>query len=208
MADWPGRLCPPFYWWSTGMVVHVLKTDPVLRELEYVQVEAPGTMYLFFYDRHGCRGLMQNAVEMVCIHIADSLMEWIGWSAHFNADPIQFEEGQHLAMVAQERHRQCSRIQDIPNQPAHLVRETSSGSSLQLVGRAPPMPENQGGHNPSRATPAYFGKATPPPPRLRQPRNEEGGGSLPSSLEHPGGIDSDGQSTMSESDGDCRHRRH
>ena len=45
------------------------------------------------------------------------------------------------------------------------------------------------------------------PPRLRQLRNGGGGGSLPSSPECPGGVDSDGQSTMSESDGDRRHRR-
>ena len=145
MADRPGQQCPPSYLWNVGMVVHVLKTDPELRELEYVQVEAPGTAYLFFYDRHGCCSLMQNAAEMVCMHIAKSFVEWIGWSAHFNADPISLEEGQHLATVAQERYRQHSRMQDIPNQPAHLVRETSSGSSLQLVGRAPPVPENQKG---------------------------------------------------------------
>ena len=148
MADWPGWPHPPSYSWNAGMVVHVLKTDPALRELEYVKVEAPRTPYLFFYDRHGCRGLMQNAMETVCTHIANSFVEWIGQSAHFNADPIPLEEGWHLATVAQERHRQHSRIQDIPNQPAHLVRETSSGSSLQLVGMAPPMPENQEGPQP------------------------------------------------------------
>ena len=53
MVDQPGQPCPPSYSWNTGMVVHVLKTDPVLRELEHVQVEAPSTAYLFFYDRHG-----------------------------------------------------------------------------------------------------------------------------------------------------------
>ena len=51
MADRPGWLCPPSYSSNAGMVVHVLKTDPALRELEYVQVEAPGTVYLFFYDK-------------------------------------------------------------------------------------------------------------------------------------------------------------
>ena len=106
------------------------------------------------------RGLTQNATEMVCMHIAESFMEWIGWSAHFNADPIPLEEGWHLATVAQERHRQHSRVQDIPNQPAHPVRETSSGSSLQLVGRAPPTPENQEG-----ATTL----AEPPQPSLGRP---------------------------------------
>ena len=54
MADRPGRPHPTSYLWNMGMVVHVLKTDPALRELEYVQVEAPRTTYLFFYDRHGC----------------------------------------------------------------------------------------------------------------------------------------------------------
>ena len=79
------------------------------------------------------------------MYIAESFVEWIGQSAHFNTDPISLEVGWHLAAVAQERPRQHSRVQDIPNQPAHLVRETSSGSSLQLVGGAPPMPENQEG---------------------------------------------------------------
>ena len=36
---------------------HVLKSDPALRDLEHVQVDGPGLTYLFFYDRHGYRGL-------------------------------------------------------------------------------------------------------------------------------------------------------
>ena len=39
------------------MVMHILKSDPVLRELEHVQVDGPGTAYLFFYDKQGCQGL-------------------------------------------------------------------------------------------------------------------------------------------------------
>ena len=88
---------------------------------------------------------MRNATEMMCAHIADSIAEWIGQSAHFNVDPIPLEEGCHVATVAQERCRQHSRIQDTPIQSAHPVRETSSGSSLQLVGRVPPAPETQRG---------------------------------------------------------------
>ena len=72
-----------------------------------------------------------------------------------------------------------------------------------------PMPENQEGAatlteppQPSSGRPHHC------PQRLRQPRNEGGGGSLPSSPECPGGIDLVGQSTVSESDGDHRHRRH
>ena len=54
MADHPGWPCPPVFSWNVGMVMHILKTDPVLRELEHVQVDGPGTAYLFFYDKQGC----------------------------------------------------------------------------------------------------------------------------------------------------------
>ena len=54
MVDWPGQLCPSAFSWDAGMVLHVLKSDPALRELEHVQVDGPGLAYLFFYDRHGC----------------------------------------------------------------------------------------------------------------------------------------------------------
>ena len=50
MADRLGRLCPPAFLWNGGMVQHVLKTDPALRDLEHVQVDGPGLAYLFFYD--------------------------------------------------------------------------------------------------------------------------------------------------------------
>ena len=48
MADHPGRPRPPAFSWNVGMVMHVLKNDPGLRELEHVQVDGPGTAYLFF----------------------------------------------------------------------------------------------------------------------------------------------------------------
>ena len=38
MADHPAQLCPPAFSWNVGMVMHVLKNDPVLRELEHMQV--------------------------------------------------------------------------------------------------------------------------------------------------------------------------
>ena len=53
MADCPGQLCPPALSWNAGMVMHVLKSDLVLRELEHMQVDSPGTAYLFFYDKEG-----------------------------------------------------------------------------------------------------------------------------------------------------------
>ena len=65
MADRPGRPCPPTFSWNAGMVMHILKSDPVLQELEHVQVDGPGTAYLFFYDKQGHRGLEQDATDAV-----------------------------------------------------------------------------------------------------------------------------------------------
>ena len=48
MADCPGWPHPPAFSWNVGMVIHILKSDLVLRELEHVQVDGPGTAYLFF----------------------------------------------------------------------------------------------------------------------------------------------------------------
>ena len=36
IVDRPGRLCPPAFSWNGGMVQHVLKGDPALRDLEHV----------------------------------------------------------------------------------------------------------------------------------------------------------------------------
>ena len=60
MADCPGRPHPSTFSWNAGMVMHVLKSDPVLRELEHVQVDGPGTAYLFFYNKQGHRGLQKD----------------------------------------------------------------------------------------------------------------------------------------------------
>ena len=48
MADCLGHPRPPAFSWNARMVMHVLKNDPALRDLEYVQVDNPGTAYLFF----------------------------------------------------------------------------------------------------------------------------------------------------------------
>ena len=57
MADCPGRPHSPVFSLNAGMVMHILKSNLVLRELEHVQVDGPGTAYLFFYDKQGCLGL-------------------------------------------------------------------------------------------------------------------------------------------------------
>ena len=53
MMDQPGRPHPPAFSWNAGMVLHELKSDLALRELEHIQVDSPGLAYLFFYDKHG-----------------------------------------------------------------------------------------------------------------------------------------------------------
>ena len=36
MADWPGWPPPPQFLWNAGMVMHVLKGDPTLWDLEHI----------------------------------------------------------------------------------------------------------------------------------------------------------------------------
>ena len=63
MVDRPRHPHPPAFSWNASMVLHVLKGDPMLWDLEHVQVDSPGTAYLFFYDKKGCRGLKQDITE-------------------------------------------------------------------------------------------------------------------------------------------------
>ena len=86
---------------------HVLKGDTALRDLEHMQVDGPGLMYLFFYDWHGYHGLSKEEVLAMCSHIADAFAEWIGRSAHFNTVPLLLEAGWQHATAMQERCRQC-----------------------------------------------------------------------------------------------------
>ena len=75
MADCPGWPCPPTFSWNVGMVMHVLKSNPVLRELEHMQVDGPGTAYLFF-------------------------SEWISHSAHFTISLLPLVEAWWWAVTA------------------------------------------------------------------------------------------------------------
>ena len=42
MADHPRCPRPPVFSWNAGMVMHILKGDPALRDLKHVQVDGPG----------------------------------------------------------------------------------------------------------------------------------------------------------------------
>ena len=107
MVDRPGRPCPPAFSWNGGMVQHVLKGNPALRDLEHVQVDGPGLAYLFFHDRHGYRGLSKEEALTMHSNIADAFAKWIGRSTHFDVVPLLLEVGRQCMTAMQERCRQC-----------------------------------------------------------------------------------------------------
>ena len=63
--------------------MHILKSNPVLRELEHVQVDGTGTAYLLFYAKQGHRGLSQDTAFAIWAHMEEAFSEWISGSAHF-----------------------------------------------------------------------------------------------------------------------------
>ena len=92
MSGHPGQPHPSTFSWNVGMVMHILKTDPVFQELEHVQVDGPGTAYLFFYDKQGHWGLGQDAVDAVRIHVEEAFSEWISLSSHFTISLLPLME--------------------------------------------------------------------------------------------------------------------
>ena len=92
MADRPGQPCPPMFSWNAGMVMHILKSDLVLRELEHMQVDGPGTAYLFFYDKQGHWGLGQDTTYAIWAHVEEAFSKWISHSAHFTISLLPLVE--------------------------------------------------------------------------------------------------------------------
>ena len=136
MADCPGRPHPPAFSWNVGMVMHVLKGDLVLWELEHVQVDGPGTAYLFFYDKQGHWGLGQDAMDAVRTHVEEAFSEWISCSAHFTISLLPLMEVWWQSVAASD----CRRLRGwakilVHNTP--VVAAWESDSSSQLVGSAP-----------------------------------------------------------------------
>ena len=139
MVDCPGHPCPPAFSWNAGMVMHILKNNPTLRDLEYVQIDNPGTAYLFFLDKQCPHGLSAEAVETLGAHLPVAFSEWISRSAHFVAIAIPLSEGRRLASVAANRCHQ--RLRTYPQGPT-LGAPFSSESDVGpvLVGSAPLTP--------------------------------------------------------------------
>ena len=92
MADRPGQLRPPAFSLNVEMVMHVLKSDLVLRELEHMQVDGPGTAYLFFYDKQGHQGLGQDTTYAIRAHVEEDFSGWISCSAHFTISLLPLME--------------------------------------------------------------------------------------------------------------------
>ena len=55
--------------------MHVLKGNPTLRDLEHIQVDGPGTAYLFFYDIQGRKGPVLEATHALTAHVGDAFSE-------------------------------------------------------------------------------------------------------------------------------------
>ena len=83
MAVRPGQPHHPTFSWNAGMVMHVLKSNLVLRELEHVEVDGLWTAYLFFYDKQGHRGLGQDTAFAIWAHMEEAFSGWISRSTHF-----------------------------------------------------------------------------------------------------------------------------
>ena len=112
MADCPGQPHPPTFSWNVGMVMHILKSDLVLWELEHVQVDGPGTAYMFFYDKQGHWGLGQDATDAVRTHVEEAFLEWISCSAHFNISLLPLMEAWWQSDAASDHQRLRSQAEN------------------------------------------------------------------------------------------------
>ena len=159
MADHLGHSHPPAFSWNVGMVMHVLKSNSTLRDLKHIQVDGPGTAYLFFFDKQSRSNLMHEATQAMQVHVREAFAEWISHSAHFAVNPLPLAEEWCHMVVALEQHRHwswatCQR----PAIPTPASNE--SDSAPQLVRSAPPSAtrlgsvEDNGGNKSARFTTA------------------------------------------------------
>ena len=184
----------------------VLKNDPALRDLEYVQVDNAGTTYLFFLDKQCHHGLPAEAAEMLGAYLPGAFSELISCLAHFAAVAIPLAEGRHLASVGVNSCHQ--RLRTDPQGPA-LGTPFSSESDVGpvLVGSAPPTPvKGERGAEGERVSVAPASRARGRPPKKAHPIKEMPANSPPSLLDR-GGADSDAASMASETSYHSRPRQ-
>ena len=201
MADHHGWPHPPMFSWNAGMVMHILKSNPVLRELEHMQVDGPGTAYLFFYNKQGCQGLGLDTAHVIQDHV-EAFSGWISHSTYFTISLLPLLEAWQRAVATSDRRRLRSRAEN-PASNIPVVTTGESDSSVQLVGSTP----QQAGRSSAveeiaKARPAACAGAACP---HRQPPKSQctvvGGGDSPPSSPDRGAPDSDGYSTASDTAG-------
>ena len=192
------------------MVMHILKNDPTLRDLEYVQVDNPGTAYLFFLDKQCHHGLSAEAAETLGAYLPGAFSEWISCSAHIAAIAIPLTEGRHLASAAANRCHQ--KLRTDPHEPM-LGAPFSSKSDVGpvLVGSAPPTPAaKERGAKGEKVPMAPASRPRGRPLKKARPVKEAPANSPPS-LPDRGGANSDATSMVSETSYHSRpwqrHRR-
>ena len=190
--------------------MHVLKSDPVLRGLEHVQVDSLGTAYLFFYDKQGHQGLGQDAVHAVQTHVEEAFSEWISCSAHFTISLFPLMEAWWQSVAASD-HRRLRGWVENPVHNIPVVAAGGSDSSSQLVGSAPQQVRRASGVEEvakARLT-SCTGAAQLHGRPLKSQCTTIGRGGLPPSSPDRGAPDSDGYPTASETVGHrCRCRGH
>ena len=119
-----------------GMVLHVLKRDPTLKDLKHVQVNGPGMAYLFFFDKQSHQGLTLEATQAMRAHMGEAFAEWISHSAHFTVSPIPLVKGWHHAQATSEWHRHWSKA-EYPGWLVPSLASSESDSTPPLLGSAP-----------------------------------------------------------------------
>ena len=129
MADHPGQPHSPTFSWNMGMVMHVLKSDPVLRELKHVQVDGPGTAYLFFYDKQGHWGSGQDTVFSIQAHVEEAFSGWISCSSHFTISLLPLVKAWQQAVAASD-HRRLRSQDENPDPSIPVVTAEESDSSV------------------------------------------------------------------------------
>ena len=188
------------------MVLHVLKGDPALRDLEYIQVDGPGMAYLFFYDKQGHRRLKQDGAEILRAYVTEAFSEWISCSAHFVIILLPLAEGWQRAMAASDRHHQRSRTEYPYCRVPHMV-SSELDSMLPLVGSTPPsavwMGQLEEGGGCAPRVPSTQPRGRPP---KAHPMKDGTGNSPPSSTDR-GGADSNRYSMVSKAQSTHCHRR-
>ena len=94
--------------------------------------------YLFFYDKQGHRGLGHETAHAIRTHVEEAFLEWISCSAHFTISLLPLREAWRQVVVALDRRRPRSRVENMaPSIP--IINTGESDSSGQLVGSAPQL---------------------------------------------------------------------